>query len=518
MKHLPHLPIVKALQSSLAANAAWIGNSGSRTLQNLVLALSILLPAVCVEACTPIRIPTSDQIGTLTPSLTSTAAPPLLKPTEVLPERQGPTPTTTMLPLPNDSNLAVATIRIPPSTAVLVKPTPVQTLIAYDRNPRAILIEADIVGGLAPVPREAHVPLLRLYADGFIVFAGEPTPLSTGLDAVVRTGYLSEAEIQQLLAFLRDSGFYSLEGYYQPKPVPADLPTAYITVNLNKAKTVRVYAPGFGNAPAAFYDAFGYILRSTPETSKAFAPNEGYLAALPAGAVSDFRSKDILAEWAPTVGVRLAEATDGNMVSGSTFANVVSLVAQTWPSTIYREGDRAYRVGFSPQLPRSVHLSDWVGTILQAPREFEGRVFDIIAYYRGSNLLGEARGSPPVTKTDWVIADETGALYVTGMRPQGLDPQSRADIWSLVRVRGVVVYVRLGTSYLEARRVEVLARSQPEVTLTPTPSTTWTATPTRTATPTATSMPTVLPPPIATFSATAASAPMRLATRASGVR
>lgn len=38
--------------------------------------------------------------------------------------------------------------------------------------------------------------------------------------------------------------------------------------------------------------------------------------------------------------------------------------------------------------------------------------------YQGWN--GEY-GSPPVTRSDWVIADETGWIYVTGRYP-GLDP------------------------------------------------------------------------------------------------
>lgn len=478
--------------------------------------LKIILLAGSLMACTPMRIPTLDQTRTVAPSSTlSTSAAPR-HPTIVYTDT--PSPKTTILPLPIDSELTVAAIRLPTSTAVLFTPTPVQTLIAHDHNPSAILVEADILGGLSPVPREAHVPLYRLYADGFVVFAGDQTPLSTGLDATVLTGYLIETEIQQLLAFLRDSGFYGLEAYYQPKPAPADLPTAHITVNLNAAKTVQVYAPGFVNTPAAFYDAFAYILRRVPETSKLFAPNEGHLVAVPAGSVSDFRSRDMLTEWAPSVGTRLAEAVNGNKVSGSEYQNVVSLVARTFPNTLYREGDLVYRVAFSPQLPRAVDMTDWVETILQAPREFEGRTFDIVGYYRGSNLLGEARGSPPVNKANWVVADKSGAIYVTGVRPPELDLESKADIWSVVRVRGVVVYVRLGTSYLEARRVEVLARGLPDAATMPTPTNTFIVPATPAVDATATRTRSALPSGTPTSSTTAPSAPTPFATLASSAR
>jgi hypothetical protein len=124
-------------------------------------------------------------------------------------------------------------------------------------------------------------------------------------------------------------------------------------------------------------------------------------------------------------------------------------------------------------VPRAVHLTDWVGIILDAPREFDGRVFDLVGYFRGWNVFGEASGSPPVTRSDWVIADGTGAMYVTGAAPQGLASSSRADAWSVVRLTARVVYVRLGTSYLEARRVQVLSSSAPP---TPTITATLTAT------------------------------------------
>lgn len=47
-------------------------------------------------------------------------------------------------------------------------------------------------------------------------------------------------------------------------------------------------------------------------------------------------------------------------------------------------------------------------------------------------------------------------MFVTGPVPSGLESLSRADAWSIVRLRAAVVYVRSGTSYLEARRVETV--------------------------------------------------------------
>lgn len=410
-------------------------------MKDIVLASLLFILA----ACAPMPIPTASPPQTDTPQALPTAL---------------PIHTTTPLPT------ATATETILPTSTPTLTPTPVTTPVAYARNPRAILIEADIAGGLAPAPRDAHVPKFCLYADGFLIFAGEPAPLSSGLDAVVRTGYLSDAQIQNLLAYLREVGFFALNSFYQPRPTPTDMPTARISVYLDQVKTVQVYAPGFQGTPQNFSDALERILKTLPADAQTFAPTSGYLLATPAGTTSDLAATANLGEWA-NVGIRLADATDGVTVSGRSYTVIAALIARTFPNTLYREGERVYRVRFTPNLPRAVHLTDWLSAILDAPREFDGRVFEIVGYYRGWNVYGEARGSPPVTRSDWVIADASGAMYVTGAAPRGLNPSSREDAWTVVRLVAKVVYVRLRTSYLEARRVEILPSVSPTATPTP---------------------------------------------------
>ncbi len=326
--------------------------------------------------------------------------------------------------------------------------------IAYDRNPRAILLEADITGGANGVTRDAHVPLFRLYGDGMVIFAGKRTDLTTGLDAEPRVGYLSEVEIQALLATLRDVGFSSLNAYYEPRPVPKDMPTASITFYDAKAKSVRVYAPDSPSTPKAFSNALAQITSAVPSPSKSYVPTDGYLISATAGTASELPGAELV-DWNGATGLRLADATNGTTVTAPAMPTIAALVGTASAKSLFRDGSTAYRVRFGLNLPRSVHLTDWIGTILAAPREFEGRVFDLTGYYRGSNLLGEARGNAS-SKGDWVLADDSGAIYVSGVSPPGLDPTSRADAWSVVRVRGVVVYVRLGTSHIDARRVDLL--------------------------------------------------------------
>jgi hypothetical protein len=407
-------------------------------------ALALVLAGL--SACAPMPVPTA-SLFTPTP-------------------RRSPT-------IPFTATIAIATPAATPTAAETATPTALPlittTPIAYERSPRAILIEADETRALMQATRDQHVPIFRLYGDGLVVFAGERASLSTGLDAVVRVGHLNETEIQTLLAYFDQTGFFSLKDVYQPRPIPPDSSTARITVYLNKAKTVRVIAPDSDATPQTFKDVWARLAQTIPSDAQTFAPSDAYLESTDAGAAGNVTTKDKLGEWSG-VGIRLADVTDGATITGNTFAQVSALVARNLPSVLFREGERAYRVRFAPNLPRAAHLTDWVGAILDAPREFDGRTFEIVGYYRGWNVFGEARGNPPVTRSDWVIADDTGAIYVTGAAPQGLDPTSRVDAWSVVRLTARVVYVRLGTSHLEARRVQIVTRNLPSATPTSTPS------------------------------------------------
>lgn len=376
--------------------------------------------------------------------------------------------TPTLAPRATNAPTLLST-EIPISTetpAPTISATTTASRFNYDKNPRAILIEADVSGGFAPVPRDVHVPTYRLYADGFVVFASERANPASGLDAVVRTGYLADAEIQSLLNSLQQLDFFSLGAFYQPKPTPTDLPTWRISVYLNKTKTVSVYAAGFPGTPQNFSQAFARITQTTPTEQQIFTATDGFLQATSAGSTNDLGSNVTAADW-QNVAIKLADATDGVTIAGNLYAAVAALIAQNYPNTLYREGDRVYRVRFLPNLPRAVHLTNYVGAIVDAPREFDGRTFDLVGYFRGANILGEAQTSAPKTKSDWVIADESGAMYVTGIAPTGLDLNSPRDVWNVVRLRAVVVYVRSGTSYLEARRVENLPTL---VNSTPTPA------------------------------------------------
>ena len=102
----------------------------------------------------------------------------------------------------------------------------------------------------------------------------------------------------------------------------------------------------------------------------------------------------------------------------------------------------------------STYISNLIGDILSQPNNYTNQQVEIIGYYRGWDLLKEVQGAPPVTRSDWVIADQSGAIYVTGISPEKLNPSSQQDIWMVVRLVAIVKTNQNGV-YLQAQSVEV---------------------------------------------------------------
>lgn len=100
------------------------------------------------------------------------------------------------------------------------------------------------------------------------------------------------------------------------------------------------------------------------------------------------------------------------------------------------------------------------GDILANPARYDGQAVTIVGYYRGWDLLHEAESGPPVTRSDWVVKDETGAIYVqannapvTGQMPNPGDP---AGTNRVVRVSGAVRLTAAGQPYIEPASVELI--------------------------------------------------------------
>jgi len=99
-----------------------------------------------------------------------------------------------------------------------------------------------------------------------------------------------------------------------------------------------------------------------------------------------------------------------------------------------------------------------VGFILAGPLTFEGREITVVGYYRGWDLLHEAKTGPPVTRSDWVIKDSTGAIYISAeseaVVPEGLHPSLLQDTGIIIKVRGTVRVAKEGLPYIEAASIE----------------------------------------------------------------
>jgi len=99
-----------------------------------------------------------------------------------------------------------------------------------------------------------------------------------------------------------------------------------------------------------------------------------------------------------------------------------------------------------------------VGSIIAEPFAFEGKNITIIGYYHGWDLLHEADMGPPVTRSDWVIKDSTGAIYISANSeakiPDGLSPDSLQDTGIILKVMGIVRVTEDRQAYIEAKMIE----------------------------------------------------------------
>ena len=90
-----------------------------------------------------------------------------------------------------------------------------------------------------------------------------------------------------------------------------------------------------------------------------------------------------------------------------------------------------------------------IGEIRATPTTYEGEVVTIEGVYQGWE---GGYGSPPVTRSDWLVEDATGWLYVTG-KPAGLDPMD--DVGHPIKVTGQVELTKEGEPYLDAQEIEI---------------------------------------------------------------
>jgi hypothetical protein len=128
--------------------------------------------------------------------------------------------------------------------------------IAHPTGAKDVVLRFDEAGGFVPVEFNlAHVPFFTLYGDGTVVFVRtsaqpEPAPDGSIRGQPLRTGKLTEEQVQDLLQFaIADGGLGIARSEYQ-NPLVADAPTAVFELNADGgSKKVSVVALGMEGEP-----------------------------------------------------------------------------------------------------------------------------------------------------------------------------------------------------------------------------------------------------------------------------
>ncbi len=99
-------------------------------------------------------------------------------------------------------------------------------------------------------------------------------------------------------------------------------------------------------------------------------------------------------------------------------------------------------------------LSQMAGQISKHPRDYEDQIVTLVGYFRGLDLLDEIPTEAPRDRvSDWVIADDSGALWVAYANRLPFPPTSQ-EVWRVVRATGSIRLAGNGVPYLVPTLVE----------------------------------------------------------------
>jgi hypothetical protein len=234
--------------------------------------------------------------------------------------------------------------------------TPEPISLEYDDRAGVLIVEADTYGGLVPSPSGRHVPELSIYGDGLVVLAEEDEAPRVGIDRSITTGHIDQEDLQELLAFIAEGGFFGLDDQYAPSPALPDMPWRHITVNLlGTTKSVSIYPHDYEDAPAVFWETYHKLVEISPPDSVVFTPSAGTLTATDLGPIEDLPAGQgsQVAPWdTPLVGVVLAEVTEGTHLAGEQYQVVEEFLLRYPRGQLFgsQEG-RAYQVLVEADLP-----------------------------------------------------------------------------------------------------------------------------------------------------------------------
>lgn len=90
-----------------------------------------------------------------------------------------------------------------------------------------------------------------------------------------------------------------------------------------------------------------------------------------------------------------------------------------------------------------------IGEIWKDVQKYENEVITVCGQYCG--WQGEGLKNPLITRSDWVVKDSTGAIYVTGKFPAGLG--KNVTLGTEIVIKGQLLLSKDNVPYIKAKEI-----------------------------------------------------------------
>lgn len=121
----------------------------------------------------------------------------------------------------------------------------------------------------------------------------------------------------------------------------------------------------------------------------------------------------------------------------------------------------AILIAVSPVALIAGNLFTPIADLLQTPEAHSGKFVSVTGFYSGWK---NAPGSPPVSRSDWVLCDENkNAIYCTGSIPQDVETGTPEPFWKPLTLLALVKIASDGKPYLEVAEIKAMANDVEEM-------------------------------------------------------
>ena len=176
--------------------------------------------------------------------------------------------------------------------------------VTWNASPDAIVLQLREGGGFRVAPSATELPQWTLYGDGMVIWTDDSTDATPGFTKAVWMGQLSEAEMNELLSFANQIGFWALEPSYSindesqvietengevlVSPQIMDLPSGTLMLNLTgQQHSVQMYPPNYEKMPNAYRVLRQRLLQTRPAEPFTYTPSSYRLEASRLGALDE---------------------------------------------------------------------------------------------------------------------------------------------------------------------------------------------------------------------------------------